>query len=148
QAGLSAYSNPRLRMGWTAPSPCGAVLVEWAQTSTGTLLGRCLGSVHADGNASINAVTPVLGDGVSAHLHFHRNRQTFFTLFRGQVIQPLESDNSPFAIFDQHDIVVRFLIEMLFFRIVEPHAQGVPCAIVIDLQLGHSWFPFLMFFVK
>lgn len=72
------------------------------------------------------------GACLSHHLHFQRNPAAGTLLLRVQKIQAFKPDNLSATIFDEHDIVGRFLADVFFLRIVEPDAQGVADPVVVD----------------
>jgi hypothetical protein len=81
-------------------------------------------------------------------MHFYRKTLAILDLLRGELVYSLKTDDSSRTVFDQYNVVVGFLAYGFFLRIVEPNAQGVPFAVIIDSQLFHGSFPSLMFFVK
>jgi hypothetical protein len=85
------------------------------------------------------------GDEItSGHVDFHGYADALFELLGGKIVQSLKTDYSPGTIFNQDHVVAGFFAERLPLGIVEPNAQGVPFAIVVDPQLFHSSFPELI----
>ena len=58
---------------------------------------------------------------VLQHLNFDRDCLTFLQLLIAKVVQTLESNDAPLSIFHQDRVVIDFLANGLFLRIVEPY---------------------------